>query len=224
MDLGTLNSIPSGRTHTIPATDIDMDDVRQTFETNVFGVFAMCQAFVDLLINAKGLIINIASLAAISPYVFGSIYCSSKGAVVSYSRTLRQELRPFGVRVMVAMTGTVKSNIASHAHRALPPDSLYQRIKEVFEWRLTYSQNNATVGTDEYARKLVAQALKPEAPIPLRSWFGRPDWFWFGGKAFSAWLGSLVGEWTMDLATYRMFGLPRLEALVKQEAEQKKLR
>jgi 1-acylglycerone phosphate reductase len=201
-----------------------MDDVRQTFETNVFGVFAMCQAFSDQLIAAQGLIINIASLAAVSPYIFGSIYCSSKGAVTSYSRTLRQELRPFGVRVMVAMTGTVRSNIASHTHRELPADSLYQRVKDVFEWRLTYSQNNATMGTEEYARKLVKKALKPEAALLLRSWFGRPDWFWCGGLAPLVWLGNSIGEWMMDFVAYRKFRLPELERTLKQEAAQKKLR
>ena len=79
----------AGRTHTIPATDVDLDDVRTTFETNVFAVMAMVQAFVPLLMEAQGLIINIASLAAVTPYVFGSVYCATKGALVSYSRCLR---------------------------------------------------------------------------------------------------------------------------------------
>ncbi|KAJ4287842.1 NADPH-dependent 1-acyl dihydroxyacetone phosphate reductase [Collariella sp. IMI 366227] len=101
----------SGRTHTHPATDISLPDVRETFETNVFGVMAMVASFSDLLISARGLIINIASLAAITPYAFGSVYCASKGAITAYSRTLRLELKPFGVRVMVAMTGTNNATV-----------------------------------------------------------------------------------------------------------------
>lgn len=58
----------SGLTHVIPATDISMPEVRQTFETNVFGVMAMVQAFAPLLIAARGLIVNVASLAALTPY------------------------------------------------------------------------------------------------------------------------------------------------------------
>ncbi len=148
--------------------------MRETFETNVFSVMAMVQAFAPLLIAARGLVINIASLAAAAPYVFGSVYCASKGAVVSYSRCLRLELRPFGVRVMVAMTGTVRSNTAAQPRRALPPASIYLRVRDLFERRVTWSQNNATVGTDDYARRLVRDALKPETPILIRSWFGRP--------------------------------------------------
>ncbi|KAK0636775.1 acylglycerone-phosphate reductase-like protein [Bombardia bombarda] len=222
---GTLDFLVNnaGRTHTHPATDIDMDDVRETFETNVFGVMAMCQAFADQLIAAKGLIINIASLAAVTPYVFGSVYCATKGAVVSYSRTLRLELKPFGVRVMVAMTGTVRSQIASKTHRTLPADSIYQRVKELFETRLTFSQNNGTVNTEDYARQLVSKALKSESPLLLRSWFGRPDWFWAGGWAGQTWLATWLGEWVLDFALYRKMKLAHLDQVLKQEAAQKKL-
>jgi 1-acylglycerone phosphate reductase len=215
----------AGRTHTHPATDIDLDDVRETFETNVFGVMAMCAAFADHLIAAKGLIINVASLAAITPYVFGSVYCASKGAVVSYSRTLRLELKPFGVRVMVAMAGTVKSQIASKTHRTLPADSLYQRVSDIFERRLTFSQNNATVKTEDFAKKLVANALRPERPLFFRSWFGRPDWFYGGGWSTGVWLSTFLGEWVLDTVLYRLIKLNRLEGILKREAaEQKKLK
>jgi len=185
---------------------------------------AMCAAFSDLLIASRGLIINIASLAGITPYVFGSAYCATKGAVISYSRTLRLELKPFGVRVMVAMTGTVRSQIASRTHRTLPEGSIYQRIKEVFEKRLTFSQNNSTVDTATYARKLVGKALAPEWPLILRSWFGRPDWFWAGGNATKVWIATWLGEWILDFALYRMIGINKLERVLREEERQKKLK
>lgn len=213
----------SGRTHTHPATDLSIPDVRETFETNVFGVMAMCAAFSDLLIAAKGLIINIASLAAVTPYVFGSAYSATKGAVAAYSRVLRLELKPFGVRVMVAMTGTVRSHIASRTHRTLPEDSLYRRVSDVFQRRLTFSQNSgATMDTDVYARKLVAKALAPEWPLLLRSWFGRPDWFWYGGWASFVWFGHSLGEWVTDFVMYRMMGMKKLEHVLREEQQRKK--
>ena len=88
-----------GRTHTHPALDISLPDVRNTFETNVFAIMAMVQAFIDQLAAAKGLIINISSLSSITPYLFGSVYCATKAAINAYSRTLRLELAPLGVRV-----------------------------------------------------------------------------------------------------------------------------
>ncbi|RYO82951.1 hypothetical protein DL766_004950 [Monosporascus sp. MC13-8B] len=213
----------AGRTHTHPATDLDMDDVRQTFEANVFGTMAMVKAFIDLLIAAQGLIINTASLSAVTPYLFGSAYSASKGAVASYSRTLRMELAPLGVRVMCTMTGTTRSNTATHGDRTLPADSLYQRVRDIFQWRLTFSQTNSTIPTDQYARRLVADSLKPETPLYLRSWFGRPDWFWYGGLAKPVWFGHTLGEWLVDTICWRIFKMPQLQKALKDAQKVKKI-
>lgn len=178
----------------------------------------MVAAFSDLLVEAKGLIINIASLSALAPYVFGSAYCATKGAIVSYSRTLRQEVRPFGVRVMVCMVGTVRSNIHNREHRSLPQDSLYMPVSDVFERRLKFSNNNNPVDNESFARDLATNALKSEVPWLFRSWVGRPDWFWYGGLSWLLWWGStLFGEWVVDYACWKMFELEKLEKMVAEE-------
>ncbi|TLS25588.1 hypothetical protein PpBr36_07308 [Pyricularia pennisetigena] len=217
--------VDSGGSIVMPATDMDLDDVRWMFETNVFGVMAMVKAFTPLLIAAKGLIIMISSLSSVTPYLFGSAYSASKGALNSYSRGLRMEMRPFGVRVMVSMTGTVRSlNKDTQVHKPLPPDSLYQRIKDVFEWRLRFSQIDGTVDTRKFAAQLVRKSLQPEWPILLRAWLGRPDWFWAGGLAGRVWLArTLLGEWIIDVQCWKKFKLWKLEELVKQD-EAKKLK
>ncbi|KAI1359675.1 NAD(P)-binding protein [Xylaria arbuscula] len=214
----------AGRTHTHPALDISLPDVRGTFETNVFAIMAMVQAFIDQLAAAKGLIINISSLSSITPYLFGSVYCASKAAINAYSRTLRLELAPLGVRVMVSMTGTVKSNTASQGHRVLPENSVYQRIKHIFEWRLVWSQGNETMDTATFAKKLVADSLKPERPLWLRTWFGRPDWFWYGGMARVAWFGHSLGEWAVDAICWNKFRMPEIMRLLSDDTAQKKLK
>ncbi|EHA56946.1 hypothetical protein MCOR27_009797 [Pyricularia oryzae] len=215
----------AGGSIVVPATDMDLDDVRWMFEANVFGVMAMVKAFAPLLIATKGLIIMISSLSSVTPYLFASAYSASKGALNSYSRVLRMEMRPFGVRVMVSMTGTVRSlNKDTQVHKPLPADSLYQRVKDVFEWRLNYSQIDGTVDTRKFASQLVRKSLKPEWPIMLRAWFGRPDWFWGGGLAGRVWLARLLtGEWLIDMQTWNKFKLWKLEAFVKQD-EAKKLK
>ncbi|CAK7264313.1 NADPH-dependent 1-acyl dihydroxyacetone phosphate reductase [Sporothrix epigloea] len=205
----------AGRTHTVPATDLDLDEVRTTFETNVFGIMAMCKEFISLLINARGLIINIASISAVSPYVFGSAYCASKGAVVSYSRCLRQELRPFGVRVTVVMAGTVRSNIANTIHQ-LVEGSLYEPIADLYLKRQVYSQTNQTMETPVFAQQVVANAMRPEMPLLLRTWLGRRDWFWCGGMSTLVWLGTILGEWILDTFAYRRFGLEKLRIHVEK--------
>jgi 1-acylglycerone phosphate reductase len=110
---------------------------------------AMITSFIDLLVPAQGLIINVASISALVPYVFGAVYASSKAAVASYSRTLHAELRPFGVSVQVFMAGTVKSNMGNAPKGGLPKNSLYQRVRHLYEARLGVSQKESKpVSTD----------------------------------------------------------------------------
>jgi NAD(P)-dependent dehydrogenase (short-subunit alcohol dehydrogenase family) len=65
----------------------------------------MCKAFAPLVIAAKGTIVQIGSIAALMPYVFGSAYNASKAALHAYSSTLRVELAPFDVKVITVVTG-----------------------------------------------------------------------------------------------------------------------
>lgn len=215
--------LPSGRTHTVPATDLDIADVRQTFETNVFGVMAMVKTFARALIAARGLVVNISSASSVVPYPFASAYSASKGAVNAYSRTLRLELRPYGVRVLVAVTGTVQTNINLQTDRSLAPGSLYEPVAELYRWRLTFSRTTpSSVTPAAYAARLVADALRPEWPGWLRGVFGlgRPDWHYFGGLAKVVWLGTCVGEWLTDMIIYRMFKLKTLEYALRRQQEQ----
>ncbi|RDW77384.1 hypothetical protein BP6252_05437 [Coleophoma cylindrospora] len=196
----------------MPALDVDLDEARACFETNFFAIIALTQTFIPLLIAAKGLIVNIGSVAGILPYAFGSVYNASKAALHAYSRTLRVELEPFDVRVLVVVTGGVQSNI-SRTHRSLPENSLYLPLSAEYERRQTHSQENA-MPNEAYAREVVAAALKPK---PTK-------WLWRGHQAFVVWFTrAYLGTWLYDLVLPRMFGLHRLKAIVKGRASKKSL-
>ncbi|CAK4033923.1 NADPH-dependent 1-acyldihydroxyacetone phosphate reductase [Lecanosticta acicola] len=206
---GTLDLLVNnaGRNYTVPALDVEIDEIRQTFEANLFGVMRMCQSFAPLLIEAKGTIVQIGSLAGIMPYVFGAVYNASKGALHSYSDTLRVELAPFDVRVVTVVTGGVKSSIA-RTHRDLKADSIYLPLKEEYEERLVHSQAMA-VPNEDYARRVVKQVLAK-----------RPkDRIWEGGKAWLVWfVSTFLPRSVMDIAMARMFKLWKL-----RQAQQKKI-
>ncbi|KAH9883925.1 NAD(P)-binding protein [Xylariomycetidae sp. FL2044] len=218
----------AGRVHTFPATDLDIPDVIETFQSNVFGTMAMVKGFIDLLIPARGLIINSASASAVSAYAFASAYAASKGAVVSYSRALRLELLPFGVRVMCAMSGVVQSNISSHGTRVLPEESIYQPARDIFEWRLDFSQAHpASQPTERFARDFVSASLRPECPAALpflRGWVGRPDWYWSGGTASIVHWTHTLGEWLNDVLLYGAMRIGEIKRIVEREAAMKKTR
>jgi 1-acylglycerone phosphate reductase len=192
----------------MPGLDVPLNDARDCFEANFFAIIAITQSFIPLLIASKGLIINIGSVAAIVPYVFGSVYNASKAAVHAYSQTLRLELEPYDVKVMVVVTGGVQSNIA-RTHRVLPEGSLYLPLLDDFERRLKHSQAGA-MPHDLYARGVVAAALK-----------SRPTkWLWRGNRAWLVWfVKNFLGSWMFDLLLPRMFGLDRLKALVRGKSK-----
>lgn len=181
----------------MPAADIDLDDVRTMFETNVFAVMAMVKAFVPLLIPARGLILQISSIAGVVADLYASGYSATKGALTSYSRTLRLELKPFNVRVMIAHTGTVKSHLTTKFHSPLPEGSIYKPVEDMVLKRHEFSQETFPMDTDIFAGKIVRAAIKGEGW--LGGWFGRtPDWIWTGGLARRTWLGTFFPDSWME--------------------------
>ncbi|KAL9619266.1 MAG: hypothetical protein Q9160_006118 [Pyrenula sp. 1 TL-2023] len=199
----------AGRNYVVPALDISMDEVRAVFETNVFAIMRLVQAFSNDLVKARGTIIMIGSVAAVIPYVFGSVYNASKGAVHAYSNALRAEMAPLGVKVITVVTGGVKSNIA-RTKRELPSTSLYSAANEGYQRRQLHSQE-VGVDTDKYARTVVQQVLPGSGPWPWR-WLlrdARRSWIWAGQESSLLWL--VFGGWTwssmFDGLVSRMFQL-----------------
>ncbi|KAJ6443957.1 NADPH-dependent 1-acyldihydroxyacetone phosphate reductase [Purpureocillium lavendulum] len=96
----------------LPALDLDVDGmVNDMFNVNVLGVMRMVKAFSPLLINSKGTVVNIGSVAPLVPLPFSTAYNATKAALHAYGDGLRMELALFGVKVITIITGGVKSNI-----------------------------------------------------------------------------------------------------------------
>ncbi|EMC94450.1 hypothetical protein BAUCODRAFT_124075 [Baudoinia panamericana UAMH 10762] len=197
----------AGRNYTVPALDVDIDEVRSVFETNVFAVMRMCQTFAPLLIAAKGTIVQIDSLAGIMPYVFGSVYGASKAALHSYSDTLRVELAPFDVRVVNVITGGVKSDLG-RIERVLPRDSICLPIEEDYARRQKYTSAQA-ITAEDYAHAVVPQVLNMTAK----------DTLWEGGMAWVVWFLTFFPRRVLDWHFSRTFKLWKLKG-----SDTKKLR
>ena len=170
----------------------------------------ICQAFSPLLIASKGTIIQIGSLAAVMPYVFGSVYNASKAALHAYSDTLRVELKPYDVKVLVVVTGGVQSNIA-RTHRELPAGSLYVEVNKEYQRRQKHSQEGA-MSNEIYAKGVVDAALRRKKPEHL--WRGHMAWIvWFVTTFLPH---GFLGRWYFP----REFGLDRLARLLKTQKKE----
>jgi NAD(P)-dependent dehydrogenase (short-subunit alcohol dehydrogenase family) len=83
-----------------PIATVPMDRVRASFDVNVFGMVAMCQAVIPgMKERGWGRIINVSSIAGVLASAQGSPYCMTKHAVEAFTKSLRAELAPHGIDV-----------------------------------------------------------------------------------------------------------------------------
>jgi len=90
-----------------------LDELRRVLEVNLVGVLAVTQAFLPLLKASRGRIVNMSSIAGLGALPFMGPYAASKFALEAMSDSLRRELLPFGVRVIVIEPGSFKTAIWS---------------------------------------------------------------------------------------------------------------
>lgn len=94
-----------------PLESAPLESIRGLFEVNFFGVVAVTQAFLPLVRQARGRIINISSQASLVVIPFHGPYSAAKLALNGYSHALRKELKPLGVQVSVIIVGSIDTAI-----------------------------------------------------------------------------------------------------------------
>ncbi|KAB8297997.1 hypothetical protein EYC80_001770 [Monilinia laxa] len=161
---GTLDFLVnnSGAGYSMPLLDTEVSVAQKMFDVNVFALIAVTQAFAPLLINSKGTIINIGSIAGLSPSYWQGYYNASKAAVNLITDQLRVELEPFGVKVILVITGVVKTKFFENQPSVkLPENSLYAPARDIVEHAAAGNVllENAE-DPDVYANKVVENALK----------------------------------------------------------------
>lgn len=96
---------------TAPLEFVPLADVERQLAINVTGQIAVTQAFLPLIRKAQGRIINMGSIGGRSALPFVGAYNASKFALEAITDTLRLELRPWGIRVMIIEPGTIATSI-----------------------------------------------------------------------------------------------------------------
>ncbi|MDQ3144682.1 MAG: SDR family NAD(P)-dependent oxidoreductase [Pseudomonadota bacterium] len=89
--------------------DADLAALTNSIDTNVTGLVALTRALLPLLIERKGAIINLSSVAATYPYRGGAVYAGTKAFVRQFSFDLRCDLAGTGVRVTSIEPGMVET-------------------------------------------------------------------------------------------------------------------
>lgn len=92
-----------------PLSETDWVRVEQVIDTNVTGLVALTRALIPKLVERKGQIINLSSVAATYPYKGGAVYAGTKAFVRQFSLDLRCDLAGSGVRVTSVEPGMAET-------------------------------------------------------------------------------------------------------------------
>ena len=94
---------------TDPLPDTDWARIEDVIETNVTGLVALTRALLPKLVERKGQIINLSSVAATYPYKGGAVYAGTKAFVRQFTLDLRCDLAGTGVRVTSVEPGMAET-------------------------------------------------------------------------------------------------------------------
>lgn len=102
-----------------PLEEIPADEIRNNFETNLFGPIEVMKAVLPHMRAQKsGLIINVTSIAGYMGLPYRSVYSASKGALELITEGLRMEVKGFGITVTSVAPGDFATNIAAGRYHA----------------------------------------------------------------------------------------------------------
>lgn len=94
---------------TAPAPQVPLKDWKTMVDTNITGLLAITHTLLPKLIERKGIIINLSSVAAHWPYSGGNVYAGTKAFLRQFSLGLRSDMHGKGVRVTSIEPGMCES-------------------------------------------------------------------------------------------------------------------
>jgi NAD(P)-dependent dehydrogenase (short-subunit alcohol dehydrogenase family) len=201
---GLVNN--AGMTSTMPMEFVDLDQMREQFDINVFGVAAMTKAFLPLLARPGGRVVNVSSGSGkiVTP-LMGS-YSASKFALEAMSDALRIELRREGLHVAVIEPGFIETSIHEKNERQLkgmlgdlPPEGRARYEPAIEKLRQTNDRFAKTAAPARDVALAIAHALsarRPKTRYPVTR-----------EAHLLAWLGPFLGDRMRDAIFGRIVGL-----------------
>ena len=187
--------------------ELRLDDLRQQFETNLFGVLRVTQAVLPgMRERRRGRILMMSSVAGIiTPPTYGA-YSSSKHALEGLSNALRLEMYPFGIEVVLIEPGYIVTNFQQTAKELAQP---YVAAAKAGPYAKIYSgawsgankdRGDSKTTPDDCAR-VILRAIA--APRPKARYTVTPL------AKFAAWSKRLMSDGMMDAFLRRKYGVTR---------------
>ena len=147
--------------------DVSIDEFKEQFETNFFSIIRLIQKVAPIMRKqSSGNIVNISSVAGRIGFPVSPAYISSKFALEGLSESLRFELMPFGINVIIIEPGVIKTNFfdSMKMSEKSQQDSTY---KEITDKVISGVKMMAEMGTHpKEVADVVIKTLGEEKPLP----------------------------------------------------------
>ncbi|MDQ1910428.1 SDR family oxidoreductase [Paenibacillus sp. GD4] len=167
--------------------EVPMEEWRRIMETNFFALVSMTREVLPIMrAQRSGCIVNMSSISGRVGFPAYAPYAASKFAVEGFSESLRLEMQPYGVNVVLLEPGAYRTEIWNKGFAAIQrsPDSAYEPSLDAV---LRYSQRSAAQAPDprEVAEAVVriARDMRPALRYPL----GRGTRLTLAAKALLPW-------------------------------------
>ncbi|MBT2383141.1 SDR family oxidoreductase [Streptomyces sp. ISL-11] len=144
-----------------PFADSDPDAWRRVVEVNLIGSAVTGRAFLPVLTESRGYLLQIASLAAIAPAPMMSAYCASKSGVEAYAHCLRAEVGHKGVRVGVGYLSWTDTDMV----RGADENDVMRELRQRLPWPA-----NRTYPLGPTVDRLVTGIERRSAHVYGQSW------------------------------------------------------
>jgi NADP-dependent 3-hydroxy acid dehydrogenase YdfG len=134
-DHGTMDVLVNNGGVFLPGQLHDEDDaiLEQLIATNLMSAYYVSKAILPgMIARGNGSVVNICSIASITAYAAGGGYSTSKFAMYGFSKSLREEMKPKGIRVIAVLPGATFTDSWSSAgipeDRFIPADDVAELV------------------------------------------------------------------------------------------------
>jgi NAD(P)-dependent dehydrogenase (short-subunit alcohol dehydrogenase family) len=148
-----------------------LDELRSTLEVNLVGQVAVTQAFIPLIRKGKGTIVFIASIGGRVASPFMSPYNTSKFGIEALGESLRHELRPWEIDVVVVEPGSIDTQIwikggekAREQAETMPDDARRLYGRQIERFREVIKETAGRGISPEKVAEVVWKAISSENP------------------------------------------------------------
>jgi short-subunit dehydrogenase len=163
-----------------PLAEIDLERVKRVLDVNVFGALELTRKYIPRMAERKcGRIIFIGSMAGLMPTPFLAPYGISKFALESIAFSLRTELKPFGIDVIMVNPGGYHTDFnqknIGKKYEWIDSSALYKGHMDVIKKSEAMILRSELKDTASIARQIV-KAVEERKP---RRRYVAPLWQWW---------------------------------------------